>query len=55
MGRPLRAVYANTTYSNGVQEMSDSDIDALSSQLIGVYCAANPTIAYGTSLLATVL
>lgn len=55
MGRPLRAVYANTTYSNGVQEMSDSDIDALSSQLIGVYCAANPTTAYGTSLLATIL
>lgn len=34
MGRPLRAVYANSTYSTGVREMSDSDINNLCSELI---------------------
>jgi len=34
MGRPLRAVYANSTYSTGVQEMSDSDINDLCSPLL---------------------
>ena len=34
MGRPLRAVYANSTYSTGVREMSDSDINNLASEVI---------------------
>lgn len=50
MGRPLRAVYANTTYISGVQEMSDSDITGLCAQLILEYCVANSTTAYGTFL-----
>ena len=41
MGRPLRAVYANTTYSNGVQEMSNTDILDLSSALVLNYVTAN--------------
>ena len=55
MGRPLRAIYANTTYSTGVQEMSDSDINALCSQLILTYAAANPTTAYETQLRVNTL
>ena len=34
MGRPLRAVYANGTYSTGVREMSDSDINSVASEVI---------------------
>lgn len=34
MGRPLRARYANTTYVNGVQEMSNTDISSLIVPLI---------------------
>lgn len=50
MGRPLRAVYANSTYSTGVQEMSDSDITNLIAPLILNYVVANPNISYGTRL-----
>jgi hypothetical protein len=34
MGRPLRAKYANTTYVDGVQEMSNTDISSLIVPLI---------------------
>ena len=34
MGRPLRAVYANTTYSNGVIEMTNSELLATTVPLI---------------------
>lgn len=50
MGRPLRAVYANSTYSTGVQEMSDSDITNLITPLILNYVVANPNVSYGTRL-----
>lgn len=41
MGRPLKAVYANTTYSTGVREMSNTDILDLSSSLVANYVTAN--------------
>ena len=50
MGRPLRAVYANSTYSTGVQEMSDSDIDSICGPIILSYIVNNPTLTYGTTL-----
>lgn len=53
MGRPLRAVYANSTYSTGVQEMSDSDITNLVAPIILNYVIANPNTSYGTRLRTT--
>lgn len=50
MGRPLRAIYANSTYSTGVQEMSDSDIDSVCGPIILSYIVNNPTLTYGTTL-----
>ena len=50
MGRPLRAVYANSTYSTGVQEMSDSDISDLITPVILNYVILNPDVSYGTRL-----
>ena len=41
MGRPLKAVYANATYSDRVQEMSNTDILNLSSSLVANYVTAN--------------
>lgn len=41
MGRPLRAVYANSTYSTGIQEMSNSDILDLAGALVLNYVTAN--------------
>lgn len=41
MGRPLRAVYANSTYSTGIQEMSNSDILDLAGALVLNYVTVN--------------
>jgi hypothetical protein len=53
MGRPLRAIYANTTYVNGVQEMSNTDISSLVVPLITQDLAdkvATPNFGYGQVL-----
>lgn len=50
MGRPLRARYANTTYSDGVQEMSDAEINDLVAPLILTYAINNPTTFFETTL-----
>lgn len=50
MGRPLKALYANTTYSNGVKEMSDSDIGDIITPVLLTYIVANPTLALETYL-----
>jgi len=50
MGRPLRALYANTTYSTGVQEMSDAEIADVIAPLILNYIVANPDTSYGSKV-----
>jgi len=50
MGRPLRAVYANTTYSNGVQEMSDAEIASVIVPVVLNYIVANPDTSYGSKI-----
>lgn len=50
MGRPLRAIYANTTYSNGVREMSDAEINDLVAPLILTYAINNPNTFFETTL-----
>jgi len=50
MARPLKAVYANTTYVNGVQEMSDADILNHFGRLIVNYMATYPASVPGAYL-----
>lgn len=54
MGRPLRAKYANTTFVDGVQEMSDTDIGnyvvpLITQKLVDTYNSPS-TFPYGQSL-----
>lgn len=50
MGRPLRARYANTTYSDGVQEMSDAEIANLITPTLLTYAVNNSNTVFETSL-----
>lgn len=50
MGRPLRIRYANTTYSDGVQEMSDADMNSTFAPILLTYIISNPLTSFGTLL-----
>ncbi len=49
-GRPLRAVYANSTYSTGVREMSDADINDVIAPIVLDYIWYNASLISGASL-----
>ena len=53
MARPLRAKYLSAGISNGVQEMSDAEINDLIAPLILTYAVSNPDTSYGTSVRTT--